>query len=466
MPPGRSRLVLAVVAASAFFMSVDLTFVNVALPDIGDEFAASTADLAWVVDAYTVALTSLLIPGAALAERFGRRRIFLLGMLLFTLASVLCAVAPSLATLLAGRALMGVGAGMMLAPALALTAMAFPPAERSRALATWATAGALGLSLGPVVGGLLVGVAGWRWAFMLPVPLLAVAVAVGRAVLPEGRGTREDRFDVLGVLLALFALVPLVAALIEAPRLGWTSPWVIAGLALGVTLLVVFAAREARSPAPVFDVRALAQPVIAGSSLALFASYVTFLGLLFLITIDLQQVAGLGPVEYGLLLTPMAITYWVVSRIGARVAATGAFRGPMIVGLVSATLAFVVPAIAPNTPPWTLPALVLLGTAAGMIVPVCSATVMNALPPEAMSTSSSLSVVARFAGGAVGVAVIASAVSAVADTDAALTAGYWTGAVFVAALAVGAIVAITRSGAMGEGRPIARGGGGVDPGPI
>lgn len=466
MPSGRPRLVLAVVAASAFFLSVDLTFVNVALPDIGREFAASTAQLAWVVDAYTLALTSLLIPGAAVAEAFGRRRVFLTGILIFIAASVLAGVAPSLGLLVVGRALMGVGAGMMLAPALALTAMVFAPAERARALATWATAGALGLALGPVTGGLLVGAMGWRWAFLLPVPLLLATALAGVVVLPAGRAARARRFDVVACVLALVALAPLVAALIEAPRLGWTSPWVLAGLALGLLLLGAFTWRESRSADPVFDVRALRRPVIACSALALFASYVAFLGVLFLVTIELQQVAGIGPIEYGLLLTPMAVTYWAVSRRGANAARAGAFRGPVTMGLCAAALAFAVPALAPATVPWTLPALVLVGIAAGLLVPVCAAMVLNALPDAAMSTSSSLSVVARFAGGAVGVAVIASAAGSSSSLADGLTRGYWAGALLVAVLAVGAGAALARSPGVGKGRPTQGNPGGVDPGGV
>jgi len=267
-------------------------------------------------------------------------------------------------------------------------------------------------------------------------------------------------------VLALVALAPLVAALIEAPRLGWTSPWVLAGLALGLLLLGAFTWRESRSADPVFDVRALRRPVIACSALALFASYVAFLGVLFLVTIELQQVAGIGPIEYGLLLTPMAVTYWAVSRRGANAARAGAFRGPVTTGLSAAALAFAVPALAPATVPWTLPALVLVGIAAGLLVPVCAAMVLNALPDAAMSTSSSLSVVARFAGGAVGVAVIASAAGSSSSLADGLTRGYWAGALLVAVLAVGAGAALLRSPGVGEGRPTQGNPGGVDPGGV
>ena len=451
MPVARPRLVLAIVAMAAFFLSIDLTFVNVALPAIGHRFSATPAQLAWVVDAYTVALTSLLIPGAAVAERFGRKGVFLWGMALFTVASLLGGVATGLPVLLLARVLMGVGAGMMLAPAMAITAMAFGPAERTRALATWASAGALGLALGPVLGGLVVGALGWRWAFLLPVPVLAIAVVAGARVLPRGRGPAGVPIDVAGAALALVALVPLVAALIEAPRLGWSSSWVVGLLVIAAAALALFVRREATARAPAFDVRALARPAVAGVSLVLFASYVAFMGVLFLATIDLQVVAGLGPVPYGLMLVPMAGAYWLLSRVGARAAAAGPSGAAacIVAGLVALVAAFAIPAAEPSTVPWTLTALVLMGVGNGLVVPVSAALVLNAMPDRSLGTSSALSVVARFAGGAVGVAIIASAVGSASTIDAGLTSGYWAGAVAVLVLgAVGGVLLLR--GGMGQ----------------
>ncbi len=447
----RPQAVLAVVAMAAFFLSVDLTFVNVALPDIGTRFGASAGDLAWVVDAYTVALTSLLIPGAAVAERFGRAQVFLAGMGLFTAASVLAGLADSLGMLLAGRALMGVGAGLMLAPAIAITAMAFPPRERARALATWASAGALGLALGPVAGGLLVGSLGWRWAFLLPVPALLAAVVAGFMVLPRGRGPAGVPLDVVGCALALVGLAPVVAALIEAPRLGWASPVVVGAFIVGGAALVAFVVHERRSPAPAFDVRLLALPAVAGSALALFAGYVAFLGVLFLVTIELQALAGVGPVAYGLALVPMSVSYWVMSRVGAALARAGSPRLAVALGLACAALAFAVPALAPATVAWTIPALVLMGVGNGLIVPVAAALMLNASPMGAMSTASALSVVARFAGGAVGVAVIASAAASAPALAEGVTRGYVAGAALVALLAVGAGIALRPSAGVVNG---------------
>lgn len=447
---------LAVVAMAAFFLSIDLTFVNVALPDIGARFHASARDLAWVVDAYTVALTSLLIPGAAVAERFGRKRVFLCGMGLFTAASLAGGLAMSLPVLLAARMMMGAGAGMMLAPAMAITAMAFPPAERPRALAVWASAGAMGLALGPVLGGLVVGAFGWRWAFLLPVPVLIVGVAAGAMTLPRGRGP-DDTFDGWGALLALVSLGPLVAGLIEAPSRGWSSPWTIGLLALGVLLMAAFIRRELRVAAPAFDVRVLGRPVVAGASLVLFAAYVAFMGVLFLVTIELQKIVGLGPVLYGIVLVPMSISYWLVSRVGARIARAGRSAQAIAWGLTATVASFAVPALAPHTVPWTLSALVLMGIGNGLLVPVAAAAVLNALPDRALGTSSALSVVARFAGGAVGVAVIASAVASAATLDQGLTRGYWAGVVTVLGLAVAAGLLRSRGRRMGEGGAVGGG---------
>lgn len=451
---------------AAFFLSIDLTFVNVALPDIGSRFQASAPDLAWVVAAYTVALTSLLIPGAAVAERFGRKRVFLCGMGLFTAASLAGGLATSLPFLLAARTLMGVGAGMMLAPAMAITAMAFPPAERPRALAVWASADAMGLALGPVLGGLVVGAFGWRWAFLLPVPVLIVGVAAGAMTLPRGRGPADIRFDGWGALLALVSLAPLVAGLIEAPSRGWSSPWTIGLFAFGALLLAAFIQRELRVREPAFDVRALGHPVVAGASLVLFAAYVAFMGVLFLVTIELQKIAGLGPVLYGIVLVPMSVSYWLVSRVGARIARTGGSAKAIAWGLTATVASFALPALAPHTVPWTVCALVLMGVGNGLLVPVAAAAILNALPDRALGTSSALSVVARFAGGAVGVAVIASAVASAATLDAGLTRGYWAGAATVLGLAVVAGLLLTRGLRMGEGGAVGGDRIGVEPGQV
>jgi predicted MFS family arabinose efflux permease len=286
---------------------------------------------------------------------------------------------------------------------------------------------------------------------------LLVAVAAAVRILPVGRGPDGVPLDVWGAGLALVALVPLVAAIIEGPRLGWTSPWVIGGLAAGVLLLTGFVARELMARHPAFDVRALRHPAVAGASLVLFASYVAFMGVLFLVTLELQHVAGVTPIEYGLLLLPMSVAYWVMSRVGAKVAAGGRSALALTAGLAAVVASFALPAFAPPSPGWAVPALILMGVGGGLLVPVASAAVLDALPAVSLGTSSALSVVPRFTGGAVGVAIIASAVSTVSapassTLEDGLTAGYRAGGITALILAVAAGLLLARGRRLVERR--------------
>ena len=445
LPARRKRLALAVVAASAFFLSVDLTFVNVALPDIGHDLGASVSGLAWVVDTYNVALTGMLLLGAAMAERLGRTRVFLGGLMLFTLASLAAGLAPDLGALLGARVIMGVGAGLLLAPALAITAMVFPPGERAGAVATWSSAGALGLALGPVLGGVIVGTLGWRWAFLLTVPFLVVAAIVGLKVLPEGRGAPDAASDWSGAGLSVVALVPLVTALIQAPRLGWGDPLIIELLVAGVLLMTAFVVRELRARQPVLDVRMLRRPGVLGASTALFASYVSFMGIVFLVSLEAQLVTGLGALEYGLLLAPRAIAYWLTTRATTRLTRAGHGTQALAAGLALMVAAFAVLAFAPAHIAWTLIALVLDGVGAGLVVPVGVVVVLNDVPASAMSTASGLSVASRFAGSTIGVALLASVAVAGSGTLAeGITNGYIAGGALMLVLTPVAVIALLR----------------------
>ena len=443
----QKRTALAVVAVSAFFLSVDLTFVNVALPNIGSDLGASVSGLAWVVDTYNVALTGMLLLGAAMAERLGRKRVFLSGLVLFTLASLAAGLAPDLAALLVARVAMGIGAGLLLAPALAITAMVFAPGERAAALATWSSAGALGLALGPVLGGLIVGTLDWRWAFLLTVPFLAATLVVGQRVLPEGRAEQGTTSDWTGAVLSVVALVPLVAALIEAPHWGWGNPLIVACLSVGVLLLAAFVVRELMARAPVLDLRMLRRPGVLGASIALFASYISFMGIIFLLSLEVQLVTGLSVFIYGLMLAPRALAYWPMTRVATRLIRSGRATLSIATGLTMSVVAFLMLATGPENVAWVMVALVLDGAGAGLAVPVGVVIVLNDIPPSAMSTSSSLSVASRFAGSTVGVAVLA---SVVADGGGSLQEGiingYFAGGALVLTLGVVAVVALLRRG--------------------
>ena len=285
---------------------------------------------------------------------------------------------------------------------------------------------------------------------LLPRPAHHDRVGVARSQAHFPGGPDDVGFDGWGAGLALFSLAPLVAGLIEGPALGWTSRWTLGLLLFGVIMLVSFVIRERSTPNPAFDVEALSRPRVAAAALILSAAYVTFMGVLFLVTIELQDLAGLGPIGYGLVLTPMSVSYWLTSRLGAHLAATGRIVTSIWCGLAACVAAFVIPGIAPNTVPWTLPALILMGVGNGLLVPVAAAVVLNALSDRELGTSSALSVVARFAGGAVGVAVIASALASAPLVDQGITWGYWAGAALVLALAVAAGLLVARVRAMSK----------------
>jgi len=205
---------------------------------------------------------------------------------------------------------------------------------------------------------------------------------------------------------------------------------------------------------------------VAAASLVLFASYVAFMGVLFLVTIELQSITGLGPIAYGLVLAPMSLAYWLFSRVGARSAHTGRAAHAIGWGLVAVFASFAVPALAPPTVGWTLPALILMGVGNGLLVPVAAAAILNALPDRALGTSSALSVVARFFGGAVGVAVIASAVASAPALEQGLSWGYYAGAGMVAVLATAAVLLFRRAGAVAERSPAGSDDVGVEQGQV
>mgnify|MGYP006278753099 CR=1 FL=1 len=435
---------MAVVAMSAFFLSLDLTFVNVALPEIGTDLGASLTGLGWVVDAYTLALTGLLLPGAALAERHGRRRVFLVGMAIFTVTSALAGLAPDMGTMIGARAGMGIGGGLMLAPAIALTAMLFPFGQRARALATWASASAIGLAAGPVLGGLVVGLIGWRWTFLLTVPFLVVSLVLGMRVLPEGGSATDRPLDLVGVALSMLGLVPLVAALLDGPRSGWGLRTA-GGLVLGIALITWFVVRMLRARHPIFDPRVLARPSVRGTSIALFASYVVLMGGIFLATIEMQAVLGVGPVQYGLLLTPLAIMYWLMSRVGAVLATRGASTWAIVVGLAVSLASFVVEGLLPSSAATSTLALALMGTAGGLISPTSVARMLDDLDDmDGLGTASGLSVLSRFIGGTIGVAIIAPVAEAAPTAEDGIVRGSIAGAVVVLVLAALALPPLLR----------------------
>jgi MFS transporter, DHA2 family, multidrug resistance protein len=403
--PGAS---LGVIAVVAFFITMDVTIVNVALPTIGGELRASTAGLQWVMDAYNISLAGLLLPGSALGERIGRKRTLLAGLMLFALGSLTAGISGTLAPLIASRAVMGIGAAFLLTSALSLISSLFPPEQRGHALGVWSGVGALGLALGPVAGGLLTSTLSWHWIFRINVPVMGAVFLAGLRLLPPGRGNAEGRPDLAGSLLSVAGLVMVLWTLIEGPERGWMRPEMPGVLAAGLLLLWGFVRRELRCRNPIFQIRVLGNRNVLGASLALFATYVFFTGMLFLVPQHLEAVERAGTLTSGLALVPFAVVVWIFSEssesLTRRLGATRILLG----GLSAMVAGFAFLAVTSHDMSLVpvMAGTCIGGMGFGLLIPAASVVILNALPSELTGTASGTSMIARFLGASFGVALI------------------------------------------------------------
>jgi len=413
-PIGRQRsIALGILCLCALTAGLDMTIVNVALPSIGRALDAPTNELQWTVDSYNIVLAGMLVLGGALADRYGRRRIFLASYTLFALASFAAAFSPSTGVLIALRGVMGLGAAGVTAPALAIIASMYRPEERGRAIAAFAVFGATGLAVGPIAGGLLLDHFWWGSVFLVNVPIVAVGVALGARTLPESTAPipagGRPRLDIEGAILSVVGLGVLLFGIIEGPNRGWTSPEVIAGLVIGAAALVLFVWRALRVEAPLFDVRILDRPAVATGSITLVMAYLLLNSFLFLNPQYLQDVQSESIVTVGLLFAPFAVIFGACSLRAQRVLQLLGPRKTIPLGLVVTAVASGAFAIALTEPLWlTIVASLIFGVGLSLLIAPPSTVVMNDLPAAKAGDGSSLNFVSRFAGASVGVAIVGS----------------------------------------------------------
>jgi MFS transporter, DHA2 family, multidrug resistance protein len=398
-----------------FISAVDLTIVNVALPDISQDLGAGIGELQWVLDAFLVALAGLLLLGSGLADRFGRKRVFLAGMAAFGVASVLCALAPYPYALIAARALMGAAAACVLPPALSLIAVMFPPEERPQALGVWAAVAGAGLVIGPVLGGILVHEIGWEAVFLVNVPVAAIVVPAGLAVLPESTRPGTPPLDIGGVVLSTLALGGIVFALIEGPDAGWSSAGVIVAGVGGLVAGVMFVRAELRRREPLFDVRVLVRPTVAAGAVCILSIYIAFLGTMFLLPQYLQYVQDRTVVEAGFVLMPLGVGTAIGARYNARVFAALGARVTLAGGLVAlaATIALLLLLDRDTTLVLVLIVGALLGVLIALTLPPATTVIMNDLGEAKAGDGGAVNQLARQVGGALGVAIVGTVFAAI-----------------------------------------------------
>lgn len=429
------RRVLLVTALGSGLVLLEGTVVNVALPALGEDLDASMYGLQWTVNAFTLTLAALTLLGGGLGDRFGRRRVYLLGIVWFGIASLLCGAAQSMGWLIAARTLQGIGGALIVPGSLALIQGSFHPDDRNRAVGWWAGMSGVAGAVGPIVGGGLIDVAGWRWVFYINVPLAVVLALLLIAHVPESRDDEQPRgFDIGGALLAAAALAGLTYALTSEG--GWAMAAGLAGLAVSVAFLLV----EHRSSAPMLPLWLFGSRQFSAANLASFFAYGGLAGMFFLLPIQLQVTAGYSAWEAGLTLLPLTILTLVLSPYGGELTTRFGARVPLVAGSLSCTAALLLATRIGADASYVsqvLPVVVLTGIGVPLITPPITTVVLGAVPEGRAGIASAVSNgVARAAGLVVVAALplLAGLPQDVAENPAALDRGFGTSMLICAGL--------------------------------
>jgi EmrB/QacA subfamily drug resistance transporter len=402
------RGTLAVVCLATAMLMLDVAVVNTALPKIASSLDAGISGLQWVVDAYTVALAAVVLTSGSIADRFGRRRLFVLGLVVFTGASLWCATAGSIELLDSARAVQGVGAAILFATSLALLADAFPERkERSKALAVYGATIGASFAVGPAVGGAMTSYLGWRWIFYVNVPVgIATIVATYRWVR-ESRDPNARRVDWPGQTALVGGLFLLVLALLRGNEQGWGSTAVVAEFAGAGLLLAAFLAIEARVKEPMLPLDLFRNKEFAGAQVAVFSISASFFAIFLYTTLYLQQILGLSPIQAGLVYLPATVLIFLVSGASASLLEKVSPGAMIAVGLAFVAIGLALGLLATATSSWAmlLPALLVGGLGTGLYNPAGAAVALAAAPPEQSGLAAGVNDTFRQAGIAVGVAL-------------------------------------------------------------
>ncbi len=405
---------LAAVAFALFMIMLDNTVVNVALPSIRRDLDTSLSSLEWIVSGYALSFAVLMLTGGKLADMFGRRRIFVIGLLVFALASLACGLATGAAFLIVARVVQGVGAALMLPATLSIIQATFPPKERGTALGIWAGVSAVALAIGPLVGGLISDHIGWNWIFYINVPVGLLGVVAALVVIRESKDTsHEQRLDAPGLITSGVAFFALVFALIESSRYGWGSAMILGLFALAVAALGAFVIVELRQRLPMFDLGLFRNGTFVGANIVALLVTLAMFGVFFFISIYLQNVHGYSAVRAGGTFLPMTLLIIFLAPVSGRFSDRLGSRGLMAGGMTLTGVSLLLFAqLEPHSSFWAIfPALVVGGAGMALVMTPMTAAAMSAVPVDKAGVGSGMLNTFRQVGGALGIAVMGAILS-------------------------------------------------------
>jgi EmrB/QacA subfamily drug resistance transporter len=404
---------LAVLCLSLLTISIDNTILNVALPTLARDLDASASELQWIVDAYMLVFAGLLLIAGSLGDRFGRRRALAAGLVTFGVGSLLAALAPGSGELIAARGLMGVGGALIMPSTLSILTATFPARELGKAIGIWSGFAGLGIAVGPVAGGWLLEHFAWNSVFLVNLPVVAIALVAGRALLHESSDPAAPPLDGRGFVLSAAGLTALVWSIIEAPSRGWTDGLVLAALVGAVVTLTAFARWELRAPHPMLDVRLFRNRRFSASSIAISLAFFALFGLIFFLTQYMQGVLGYDALEAGLRTLPVAAGLVIGGPLSARLTAALGTKVVVAAGMtiVAAGLLVLTQAGVDSGYAVVAASQVLLGFGMGTAMAPATEAIMGSLPIAKASVGSAVNDATRTTGGALGVAVLGSLLS-------------------------------------------------------
>jgi EmrB/QacA subfamily drug resistance transporter len=405
---------LGAVTFGLFMIMLDNTIVNVAVPSIGRDLHIGISELEWVFNGYALTFGVLMLTGGKLADLLGRRRIFIAGLAIFTLASLLCGLADSASFLIGARVFQGVGSALMNPATLSIIAATFPPKQRGTAIGIWAGVSAMALAIGPLVGGVITEHAGWNWIFFINVPVGVLGIVVSRLVIKESRDTSAvQKLDLPGLVTSALGLFALSYGLIEANIYGWTSGRILACFAIAIVSLVAFVLLEHRQRVPMLDLSLFKNGTFSGANLTMMLVGLAMFGVFLYVSIYLQSILGYSAIQAGATFLPMTVFIVILSPIAGKLSDRVGSRWLMSFGMTLVAISLLIDStFALHSSFWNLlPALILGGAGMACAMTPTTAAAMGSVSVDKAGVGSAVLNSMRQVGGSLGIAVMGAIIS-------------------------------------------------------